>query len=278
MGSSPIADKDVPRRSGEQLHYAVNWLAQTAASAGISAAWPHAMRASMKAGEHAAQYLLQGAAEPTAPALQLLQQFALASKGAQLRMEAPQTVSATSGLCGDKNSKPWEASRALARVAASELGGGIQVVGQDPHQSLNTSCVEDADAYGAVTSGNLCLRAQLLPSVDALDGAAVDPTADARLLPHPRGSIANLRWVRREGGPSAPPPGHVRVAVRAVGLNFRDLLNVLGMYPGDPGEPGADMAGVVQECGPGVDTFVPGKSKGGGLFVKMVREFVTRLP
>jgi len=28
------------------------------------------------------------------------------------------------------------------------------------------------------------------------------------------------------------------VAVRAVGLNFRDVLNVLGMYPGDPGDPG----------------------------------------
>ena len=28
------------------------------------------------------------------------------------------------------------------------------------------------------------------------------------------------------------------VAVAAVGINFRDVLNVLGMYPGDPGDPG----------------------------------------
>ena len=33
------------------------------------------------------------------------------------------------------------------------------------------------------------------------------------------------------------------VRVRAVGLNFRDVLNVLGEYPGDPGPPGADCAG-----------------------------------
>ena len=33
------------------------------------------------------------------------------------------------------------------------------------------------------------------------------------------------------------------VSVRAVGLNFRDVLNVLGMYPGDPGDPG-----VHQDC------------------------------
>ena len=33
--------------------------------------------------------------------------------------------------------------------------------------------------------------------------------------------------------------------VRAVGLNFRDVLNVLGAYPGDPGPPGGDSAGFV---------------------------------
>ena len=45
---------------------------------------------------------------------------------------------------------------------------------------------------------------------------------------------------------------HVQVllAVRAIGLNFRDVLNVLGMYPGrDPGEPGGDVAGIVAAVG-----------------------------
>ena len=36
---------------------------------------------------------------------------------------------------------------------------------------------------------------------------------------------------RRRGGPLAP--GQVRVEVRAAGLNFRDVLIALGMYPGD---------------------------------------------
>ncbi|KAL6765562.1 chaperonin 10-like protein, partial [Haematococcus lacustris] len=35
------------------------------------------------------------------------------------------------------------------------------------------------------------------------------------------------------------------LAVTAVGLNFRDVLNVLGMYPGDPGNPGSDCSGVI---------------------------------
>ena len=37
--------------------------------------------------------------------------------------------------------------------------------------------------------------------------------------------------------------------VKAVGLNFRDVLNVLGMYPGDPGDPGGDVAGIVAAVG-----------------------------
>lgn len=41
----------------------------------------------------------------------------------------------------------------------------------------------------------------------------------------------------------------VLLTVKAVGLNFRDVLNVLGMYPGDPGEPGGDVAGIVAAVG-----------------------------
>lgn len=40
--------------------------------------------------------------------------------------------------------------------------------------------------------------------------------------------------------------------MKAVGINFRDVLNVLGMYPGDPGPPGSDCAGVVLAVGENV--------------------------
>ena len=39
------------------------------------------------------------------------------------------------------------------------------------------------------------------------------------------------------------------VNVKSVGLNFRDVLNVLGMYPGDPGDPGGDCAGTIAAVG-----------------------------
>ena len=47
-------------------------------------------------------------------------------------------------------------------------------------------------------------------------------------------------------------PGEVALQVQAVGINFRDVLNVLGMYPGDPGHPGADVSGTVVAVGSGV--------------------------
>ena len=50
----------------------------------------------------------------------------------------------------------------------------------------------------------------------------------------------------------------VEIDVRSVGLNFRDVLNVRGMYPGDPGLPGSDAAGVVTRVGAKVCGFKPG--------------------
>ncbi|WP_338146694.1 beta-ketoacyl synthase N-terminal-like domain-containing protein, partial [Streptomyces boncukensis] len=44
-------------------------------------------------------------------------------------------------------------------------------------------------------------------------------------------------------------PGQVRIAVRAAGVNFRDVLIALGMYPGDGAFRGSEGAGVVLEVG-----------------------------
>ncbi|HWF27875.1 MAG TPA: acyltransferase domain-containing protein, partial [Mycobacterium sp.] len=51
--------------------------------------------------------------------------------------------------------------------------------------------------------------------------------------------------------------GQVRVAVAAVGVNFRDVLVALGMYPGG-GEIGVEGAGVVVEVGPDVIALAVG--------------------
>ncbi|MFT2018185.1 type I polyketide synthase [Streptomyces sp. 796.1] len=48
------------------------------------------------------------------------------------------------------------------------------------------------------------------------------------------------------------------MAVRATGLNFRDVLIALGMYPGDAPPLGNEGAGTVLEVGPGVTGLAPG--------------------
>lgn len=54
-----------------------------------------------------------------------------------------------------------------------------------------------------------------------------------------------------------PGPGEVQIEVSASGLNFRDVLNALGAYPGG-GPLGSEVAGRVLAVGPGTTRVVPG--------------------
>ena len=82
----------------------------------------------------------------------------------------------------------------------------------------------------------------------------------------------------------APGSGEVELEVSATGLNFRDVLNVLGMYPGDPGPPGAECAGRVTRVGPDTEGLEVGDSVVAtapacfSRFVVARQEFVRRLP
>ena len=67
------------------------------------------------------------------------------------------------------------------------------------------------------------------------------------LAPTERGAIDNLRLTEKEVTP--PEPNEVQVRIEAAGLNFRDVLNVLGLYPGDPGPIGGDLGGVGHRIG-----------------------------
>ncbi|MFF1868473.1 SDR family NAD(P)-dependent oxidoreductase, partial [Kitasatospora herbaricolor] len=77
---------------------------------------------------------------------------------------------------------------------------------------------------------------RLTPTGDTLDALALLPAPDAErpLL-----------------------PGEVRIAVRAAGLNFRDVLITLGVYP-DQAQLGTEAAGLVTAVGEGVSTLAPG--------------------
>ncbi|WP_375537937.1 type I polyketide synthase, partial [Streptomyces sp. Amel2xB2] len=137
--------------------------------------------------------------------------------------------------------------------------------------------------------------------VDLDTDAEVTPallTTEEQQLAVRHGSVYAARLTRLAGGPSLVPPSgvpwrlsttgkdsledltltpcpevlepltgrQVRVAVRAAGLNFRDVLNALGMYPGEAGLFGAEAAGVVTATGPDVRGLHPGDRVTGMLF------------
>lgn len=94
---------------------------------------------------------------------------------------------------------------------------------------------------------------------------------DYVLAPTERGAIDNLRLTETEV--AAPDVNEVQVRVEAAGLNFRDVLNVLGLYPGDPGPIGGDLCGVVTEVG----SEVTGLEVGQRVFGSMQGAFASRL-
>lgn len=84
------------------------------------------------------------------------------------------------------------------------------------------------------------------------------PTRDVWRMPR-AGSLNRLR--RESESLEPPPPGHARVAVGAVGLNFADIAACLGLYSATPSGafvPGLEFAGTVEAAGDGVTSVAPG--------------------
>ncbi len=68
-----------------------------------------------------------------------------------------------------------------------------------------------------------------------------------------RGTLENLKLeptTRRQ-----PKSGEIEIRVLASGLNFRDVLNALDLYPGDAGSLGGECAGKITTIGEGVEGF-----------------------
>eukprot|EP00916_Digyalum_oweni_P020796 GHVL01034651.1.p1 GENE.GHVL01034651.1~~GHVL01034651.1.p1 ORF type:complete len:1765 (-),score=335.84 GHVL01034651.1:98-5152(-) len=70
-----------------------------------------------------------------------------------------------------------------------------------------------------------------------------------------------------------PEGGQVEIRVRAVGLNFRDLMNVLGFISGTPGQPGSDCSGTITATGADVPFKVGDDVY--GVVLECLRTFVT---
>ncbi|MFZ1429165.1 MAG: SDR family NAD(P)-dependent oxidoreductase, partial [Geminicoccaceae bacterium] len=153
---------------------------------------------------------------------------------------------------------------------------------------------EPGDPAQAAMVGLVGTLAQELPELDPLlldlDAVAIPPfhvTAPAsRLLQLRAGELSQAELVARAPA-ELPPPlggfvlrrdtvatsrslawesrsepraghGQIVVEIAATGINFRDVMNLLGLYPGDAGAPGVECAGEVVEVGAGVTSIAVG--------------------
>ncbi|NGO68313.1 SDR family NAD(P)-dependent oxidoreductase, partial [Streptomyces boncukensis] len=169
------------------------------------------------------------------------------------------TRGAVPAVPGDRVDVVGAAVWGLVRSAQSEHPDRIVLVDTDPALAADEEVQEALLAAGGE------------PQVAIRDGQAWVPrlvragTGDGLVLPQARegwqlipgddGTLESVRAVTSQ--PEALRAGQVRVAVRAAGVNFRDVLIGLGMYP-EPGVMGSEAAGVVTETGPGVEDLRPG--------------------
>ncbi|MFI6118032.1 SDR family NAD(P)-dependent oxidoreductase, partial [Kitasatospora sp. NPDC051164] len=175
-----------------------------------------------------------------AEALTAVQDF-LAGPGERLVVR---TRGAVAVVPGDEVSDPEAAAVwGLVRSAQSEHPGRFVLV--DADELPDGLSVGDEDQV-AVRRGAVYVPRLVRSAPEAFDG---------RLTQAGTGSLDDLAFLPYEQAP--PGPREVRVAVRAAGLNFRDVLIALGVYP-DPALLGSEGAGVVTEVGAEVTGLRPG--------------------
>ncbi|AOS63983.1 type I polyketide synthase [Actinoalloteichus hymeniacidonis] len=201
----------------------------------------------------------------------------------------------------------------LLRTAQTENPGRITLLDLDPASSEPDSLarlsevsrlIGGADPQYAVRAGRVLTPRmaplRLLQSVEDRRQSPGEPVADDRpasddvIVTGGRwrvgvvtpGSVAGVGLLPAAETPTrdtALAPGEVRIAVAAAGLNFRDAMAALGMYPGAV-EIGGEGAGTVVEIGADVTDVAPGDQVMGvlpGAFAASVvvdRRMVTPLP
>ncbi|WP_211240667.1 type I polyketide synthase [Hamadaea tsunoensis] len=136
----------------------------------------------------------------------------------------------------------------LVRSAQSENPGAVTLLDADGPVAAAL-----AARVAATDEPQLALRngVAYAPRLARTPAELVPPAQPRWMLDQPEGatSLSDLRLVPVADTP--PAPGQVAIAVRAAGVNFRDVLVSLGMVPGQTGL-GGEAAGVVLATGKGV--------------------------
>ncbi len=136
--------------------------------------------------------------------------------------------------------------------------------GRDEIDGLAHACLEP-DGEGQIALRNRDRYVARLERVAAGSDPPVEPVrVSAGSIPFRvhASAIATLDGLRlRPLARRNPDPGEIEIEVRAVGLNFMDVMSALGSLPGHPngvGPIGIECSGRVVAAGPGVQSPSPG--------------------
>ena len=182
------------------------------------------------------------------PAIESLLQIAGAGRPDALRLfivtQAAQAVRPGERVAPEQ-APVWGVARTLA-IEQPELGCVCVDLdqGAPPAESaaalLAELAAQDAEDQVAYRAGGRFV-ARITPR------RTHDGVVPRRLEIAERGVIEGLTW--KPAGRRSPGPREVEIRVAATGLNFRDVLNVLGVYAGGAAPLGAECSGIVTAVG-----------------------------
>lgn len=168
----------------------------------------------------------------------------------------------TGGALDAGNSAPVVPSQGalwgFGRVLMNEMQGLetslLDVHGQNPNPDLiaRELLAPNGDRE-IILAGAARLSPRLVP---AKNGKVAAATGNVRLVFDTPGRLQNLYW--RKSRLDAPGPGQVRIAVKAVGLNFRDVMWSMGLLPEEALENGFSGPGMGMECSGIIDAVGEG--------------------
>ncbi|MET7768961.1 type I polyketide synthase [Nocardia sp. NPDC005366] len=151
----------------------------------------------------------------------------------------------------------------LLRSAQTENPGRVLVLDIDDPENYRSAVALAADSFDegqlALRHGELFAPRLTRAGADTVGNAALIDSPSWQLVTRGRGTLDGDNMILSEiPDTAALEPGQVRIAVRATGINFRDVLIVLGMYPIPDTPVGGEGSGVVVEVAPDVTALAPG--------------------
>jgi polyketide synthase 12 len=257
MAARPVSEQQLRKAvsgAGPDRLFEVNWSpATTTAAAGDNPTPSHQLFESVAA----EQDPLTQTYERTHQALATVQSWLTEHDSGVLVVATRGAV----GLAGeDVTDLAGAAVWGLARSAQTEHPGRIVLVDTDaPLDDRSLATVLALGEPQLLLRGGKAYHARVQGS-RAVDGL-LEPPGDGpwRLGISSAGTFENLRLEPVPNADAPLEPGQVRVALRAIATNFRDVMITLGMFTHDA-LLGGEGAGVVVEVGPGVTEFAVGDS------------------